>query len=211
MAPIEISLPDAREHIRRLTLANSKLNHNVALEIRTIGEKGFVLSRKFHSHDENAVEAALTACVSFNANNLNIYITVNPIEIGENLSKACRDADVIAGTFIFLDADDKGVAEALLSEIKVQYDFLVVTGTKPHLRVHVYTELEKPNFDLIEWQKLMEAMIQQHHCDPAAKNPSRIMRLAGFISHPSEAKRLRGYEPELVRFYERGEDYDFLR
>ncbi|MDA9291667.1 hypothetical protein N9P99_00265 [Planktomarina temperata] len=36
--------------------------------------------------------------------------------------------------------------------------------------------------------------------DPSVINPSRIMRIAGTVSYPSQSKVTKGYIPELVTF-----------
>ena len=213
MTPHDISLPDARLHLAKLAAPFSKLENDARLEIRALkeGKNGTLsLSQRCNPDTPSSVDHALEFATRRNHEGYNVYVTVNPLNpVGSPFSPA-KDDQVSAATFFFLDADDPGVAQQLLTDLKTKEDFVVVTGLIPHLRIHLYVELDKPHFDLAEWQKLLKTIIKAHNCDLQAQNPSRIMRLAGFVTHPTKNKILKGYKPELVRIYQQGESYDFL-
>ena len=213
MAPIDICLPDAKLHIGKLAEPFKKLEADAKLEIRALkeGERGMLaVSQRFEPFNQLSYDNALRFAQRHNSEGYNIYITVNPLMANGSPFSAAKDIDVQAATYLFLDADDPSVAEELIAKIELDYDFLVVTGTIPHLRLHLYVALEEPHYNLKEWEDQMHTMIVCHKCDVSAKNPSRIMRLAGFLSHPSLRKVEKGYVEELVKLYDREDTYDFL-
>ena len=116
----------------------------------------------------------------------------------------------MAATHCYVDADDEGAAENLIKEWKQPADFIVVTGAVPHLRLHSYWELDQPTTDIEKWRQLQQFLIDAHSCDRAIKNPSRVMRLGGFLTYPSNKKQERGYVAELVKLYDQREYHDFL-
>jgi len=209
MVPHNISLPDAKLHIQKLASHFHKLSEPSLLEIRAL-KGGRAISRRFDPLNDLAVDSALSYAKGQNLDGYNVYITINPVSATGSPFSAANDNDVIAATHIFLDADEPNVAEKLLEEFELGYDFIVVTGKEPHLRLHLYAALEELQSDLLEWGQLMEQVISSHNCDKTAKNPSRIMRLAGFISYPSENKIRKGYQLELVKLYDKGDHHDFL-
>lgn len=209
MAPHEIALPDAKLHISKLAAQFQTLKETALLEIRAL-KGGRAISLRFDPLNKFALDNALLFAQNQNVDGYNVYITVNPINMLGSPFSAAKDVDIIAATFLFLDADEPNVANKLLSEFEFDHDFVVVTGTKPHLRIHLYAALEDAQRNLFEWSQLMEKVIARHGCDRSAKNPSRIMRLAGFMSYPSESKIKKGYQPELVKLYDKGDHHDFL-
>ena len=172
------------------------LENDAWLEIRALkeGKNGTLsLSQRCNPDTPSSVDHALEFAARRNHEGYNVYATVNPLNpVGSPFSPA-KDDQVTAATFFFLDADDPGVAQQLLKDLKTKEDFVVVTGLIPHLRIHLYVELDKPHFDLAEWQKLLKTIIKAHNCDLQAQNPSRIMRLAGFVTHPTKNKILKGF------------------
>ena len=70
--------------------------------------------------------------------------------------------------------------------------------------MHAYWSIsDVPSLKL--WTELQSRLIEYFGSDPASKNPSRIMRLAGTISYPTERKILRGYSPEITYLLENTE------
>ena len=213
MEPHEISLPDAKLHLAELAspLANSQTQ--VHFEVRALK---FTLNQtqsasfRFDPLSKLSVEQALQFSAQHNANGWNIYVTPNPLVRSGLISTPAKDTDVLLAPYIFLDADEKNIAQELLQNIRVDYDFIVITGTQPHLRLHMYIQLQEPMQDLRMWKHLLKRMIALHDCDPAASNAARIMRLAGFINYPPDHKCLKGYATELVKFYAKDEYHDFL-
>ena len=211
MTPHNISLSDAKLHLAKLAQPLASLTETCVLEIRSIKEGAPTLSWRIDPLDPNEdLGQVLAKMAELNGQGYNIYTTVNPANANGPVGKACNKRDIIAATYLFLDADDEGIAKRIVQDDQLPYDFIVITGTQPFLRAHFYIQLEKPTQNLTEWYDLMDAIIKAHFCDVAAKDPSRVMRLAGFISHPSKRKIEKGYTTEQVKIYSKGDNYDFL-
>ena len=134
-----------------------------------------------------------------NEDGWNLYVCVNPIR--SNWTGAAKDEAIIAAYFAFADADDLGAAERLMRAEPSPY-FVVHTGCVPHGRLHAYWRIEGIP-DLAAWRDMQTALIARFGCDPAIKNPSRVMRLAGTLSYPNRAKSARGYQTERTWLEER--------
>ena len=206
----DISLSNAKSHIELLSRTHQKLNQTAELEIRAISERHPTQSLRFIPNSKESVDQAIQFAKTQNFIKKNIYITPLPITLGGKQNVACKDTEIIAATHCFLDADEKGVAEQLIEEWKEPPDFIVVTGEIPYLRIHAYWEFVEPVFDLKKWVQLQQFLIDAHFCDQVIKNPSRVMRLAGFRTYPTNIKQQRGYTSELVKINEQGEYYDLL-
>ena len=116
----------------------------------------------------------------------------------------------ITTLFRDLNVSDEDVARNIIERGEVPYDFMVVTGTQPFLRAHFYLQLEAPTERISDWRLLMDRMITTHSCDKSAKNPSRIMRLAGFVTHPDPGKIKKQYVREVVKIYNRDQAHDLI-
>lgn len=84
-----------------------------------------------------------------------------------------------------------------LGEI-IKPDMIVTTGTSPHERQHDYWRLDEPCHDMTLWRSWQSEIAAQYDNDPVVINPSRIMRVAGTVSYPSDKKRKKDYIAELV-------------
>ena len=51
--------------------------------------------------------------------------------------------------------------------------------------------MSHPITDMMKWSATQEALAQEFGTDSTVTNPSRVLRLAGTVSHPSERKRKR--------------------
>ena len=212
MVPHDISLPDAKLHIAKLAKAFPELTHDARLELRMLkfdGVKPQSKSRRFDPTNLLNVDQLLKFAKQYNENGWNIYITPNPIKAHSHERVPTKREDVICATQICLDCDEQGAAQRLLQEIYVDYDYFVVTGTQPHLRLHWYIQLDEPLFDLELWRELTKRMIEAHGCDANANKIGGLMRLAGFLNHPPKHKQMKGYTTELVKLYDREDYHDF--
>lgn len=166
------------------------------LEIRCIAEGSQIKFRRFYL--ENLQQASHYA-ETMNADNFNIYACVNPVSSSTLLeSKAAKDVDILQAHFAFADCDTPGSAETLENNAP-QYDFYVITGTKPHLRCHFYWQFNQPVLDLQDWKETQKTIAKIYGADEKVCNPSRIMRVAGTIAYPSAKKQRSGYVTELTR------------
>ena len=195
---LEPNRRDIERHIGLLTAPWVKLGLNALMEIRCLNENGTSRHQKFDPTDEGFMDDAITQSINLNDQGWNIYVCVNPIE---QQHKGYADDNAILGAFFqFADADTDEAAKAIRA-FEVQPDFWVITGTAPFERLHAYWQVESIE-NLENWAQGQELLIERFATDPAIKNPSRIMRLAGTISWPKQQKQEKGYIPELTKLDE---------
>ena len=174
------------------------------MEMRALGKTA--KSFRFDPFNEGEVKAMLIKASDLNKSGSNIHVTINPAKDNglSSGSTAVRESAIIASSSAFVDADDLGVADNLRENALREADFAVVTGTIPYFRAHFYWLFEKPEKDLAKWRHLQELLANHHQTDRAVSNPSRIMRLPGFATHPNKSKLARGYVSEIARLIEFG-------
>ena len=192
------------QFITIITADWSNTPHRVGgFEIRCLGENRSTVSQIFALE---AVSEATDLAVRMNANKLNVYMTINPIDMGAVVKsgKSANDDDILHAHYSFADADDvQGITG--LNELAglIEPDITVTTGTIPHERRHDYWRLTKPCLDLPLWKQRQKQIAVKFKTDKAVVNPSRIMRMAGTVSYPGSSKATKGYVPELVTMHER--------
>ena len=192
------------QFITIITADWSNTPHQVGgFEIRCLGENRSTVWQIFAL---NAVSEATDLAVRMNANKLNVYMTINPIDMGVVVKsdKSANDSDILRAHYSFADADDvQGITG--LDELAglIEPDITITTGTIPHERRHAYWRLTEPCLDLPLWKERQKQIAVKFKTDKAVVNPSRIMRLAGTVSYPNPAKLAKGYVPELVTMHER--------
>ena len=191
------------QFITIITTDWSNTPHRVGgFEIRCLGEEKTTVSQIFAS---DAVGEATDLAFRMNAYKLNVYMTINPINIDAVIKsgKGAKDGDILRAHYSFADADDvqgfNGLNE--LSGL-IEPDIIVTTGTIPHERRHAYWRLTEPCLNLQLWKERQKQIAVQFKTDKAVVNPSRIMRVAGTVSYPSSSKATKGYVPELVTMHE---------
>ena len=168
------------------------------MEIRCI-KAGNIKSLRFNPFKVDEIDKILSAAERLNNEAFEIYCTVNPSS--SNVKGSVSDKDILGSKFQFADAVSEESFGSLSKEAP-KPDFIVSTGTVPFQRGHFYWELNEPSVDLQKWSQLQKAIAIAHSADPSISNPSRIMRLAGFKTHPSKQKIARGYVSELVSIME---------
>ena len=190
---------DMERHIELLTEPWAAHGIDAAMEIRCLKEDLSPVSLRLKPLDAAFREETLTQAMQLNEVGWNVYLCVNPIRC--SWTGAAKDEAIFGAYFSFADADDAEAAERLHGADPAP-DFVVHTGSVPHGRLHAYWRIEGiPN--LGAWREMQSALIAHFACDPAIKNPSRIMRLAGTLAHPNRAKSARGYKTELTWLEER--------
>ena len=171
-------------------------------EIRCLGEDKTTVSQIFAL---DAVGEATDLAFRMNANKLNVYMTINPINIDAVIKsgKGTKDGDILRAHYSFADADDVQGLNGLneLSGL-IEPDIIVTTGTIPHERRHAYWRLTEPCLNLQLWKEKQKQIAVQFKTDKVVVNPSRIMRVAGTVSYPNSTKLAKGYVPELVTMHE---------
>ena len=194
------------QFITIITADWSNTPHRVGgFEIRCLGENRSTVSQIFALE---AVSEATDLAVRMNANKLNVYMTINPIDMGAVVKsgKSANDDDILHAHYSFADADDvQGITG--LNELAglIEPDITVTTGTIPHERRHAYWRLNEPCLNLQLWKEKQKQIAAQFKTDKAVVNPSRIMRVAGTVSYPNKNKLAKGYVQELVIMHERSD------
>jgi len=172
-------------------------------EIRCLGEKRTTKPKRFSL---DAIDEAVDFAISMNGQKLNIYMTINPIDINASIKagSGATDTDILRAHYSFADADDHAGLTGItkLSEL-CEPDIVVTTGCVPHERRHAYWGLSEACTDLVLWRSTQLNIATLFSTDRSVINPSRIMRVAGTVSYPNTDKQTHGYISELVTMKER--------
>ena len=193
------NLDIARKFLQLITCRWSEVGDDLSMELRALGIRS--QSLRFNPEREEELTAILEAAVKLNASGSNIHVTINPAGpfTQDCKTRALKDVKIVAAKASFIDADERGIADNLPDNALVKPDLAVITGLLPFTRAHFYWLLKTPVSDLERWRRVQQAMAEQYGTDPAVCNPSRVMRLPGFVTHPNAAKLERGYISEIVR------------
>jgi len=172
-------------------------------EIRCLGQKRTIKPKRFSL---DAIDEAVDFAIRMNGQKLNIYMTINPIDINASIKagSGATDTDILRAHYSFADADDQAGLTGItkLSEL-YEPDIVVTTGTVPHERRHAYWGLSEACTDLELWRSRQLNIATLFATDRSVINPSRIMRVAGTVSYPNTHKQTHGYISELVTMKER--------
>jgi len=192
-------------HLRHLTRRWHELGQPVVMEIvhLTADDKAIVKDVSRFSPDDMGISLAVDHIAAMNAHGVNSYVTVNPIDATRPLRAGHRaDTADIAGSFYhFADGDTQQAADNIRNFVGPKCTFVVVTGTVPHVRPHVYWELEEPTRNLPAWSRIQASIAATLATDKVIDAP-RIMRVAGSINYPKPEKRnKRGYITELTSIH----------
>ena len=192
-------LKEAHRFIRLITLKWNEVGEDLSMELRALSTHP--QSFRFNPENEDEVAAVLEAAAELNASGSNIHVTVNPAgPITPDCKKrALKDADIIGATATFVDADERGIADKLPTKALAKPDFAVITGLVPFTRAHFYWLSSTPVFDLDRWRWFQQELARRYGTDPSVCNPSRVMRLPGFVTHPNATKVAKGYVSEMTR------------
>src|SRR5262249_5310465 len=90
--------------------------------------------------------------------------------------------------------------EAILKAEGLQPALMVVTGTKPHQRAHLYFLNAQPVTTGDEIRACNTALEDLFGSDDV-KNASRVLRIAGTINYPKESKQAKGYVIEATMLH----------
>ena len=192
------NLKDAHRFIRLITLKWNEVGEDLPMELRVLGTRP--QSFRFNPKKEDEVAAVLEAAAELNTGGADIYLTVNPAGpfTSDRNIRALKDADIIAATATFVDADERGIADNLPDKALAKPDFAVITGLVPFTRAHFYWLSPTPVVDLDRWRWFQQELARRYRTDPAVCNPSRVMRLPGFVTHPNATKLAKGYVSEMT-------------
>ena len=193
------NLDIARLFLRLITCKWSEVGNDLSMELRALGSRS--QSLRFNPEKEEEVAATLESAVQLNASGSNIHVTVNPAVLltPDCKTRALKDANIVAATASFIDADERGIADNLPDNALVKPDVAIITGLLPFTRAHFYWLLKTPVSDLERWRRFQQDLAKRYGTDTAVCNPSRVMRLPGFVTHPNAAKLKKGYVSEMVQ------------
>ena len=189
---------DIERHIELLTQPWKDTHLAANSEIRCLKDKVGSKSILFNPADGDETDEAVSKMIRLNEVGWNCYICVNPIDPDHRAP--ARDRDILTAFYAFIDADDENAANNI-KQSPLLPDFCVQTGTIPEKRMHAYWSVSDVPC-LESWSEVQSKIIDYFGSDPAIKNPSRIMRMAGTISYPKEDKISRGYIPEITHLVE---------
>lgn len=192
--------PDALKHLVAIVKAwpsePFKL-HLRAIDPKRPGEGGSATSALF---DRDELPKAVDWAARRNGEGFNVYYSPNPIDRSSN-RPAAKDEDVAAGVWYFADFDQPGDDvrfKAWVDAGGIKPNIMVVTGTKPYRRFQAFWSVGTPQA-ADDWNEQIDKVIGTLDSDKPVRNLSRVMRLAGFKSYPSEKKKEKGYQIEQVR------------
>lgn len=208
MVPEQKLSPDTAQieaHLRHLTRRWHELGQPVVMEVvhLTADDKAIVKDVARFSPDDMGISLAVDHIAAMNAHGVNSYVTVNPIDATRPLRAGHRaeTADIAGSFYHFADGDTQQAADNIRNFVGPKCTFVVVTGTIPHVRPHVYWELEEPTRNLPAWSRIQASIAATLATDKVIDAP-RIMRVAGSINYPKPEKRnKRGYVTELTSIH----------
>jgi hypothetical protein len=148
--------------------------------------------------DASGISTAATYAEARNATGDNIYVGVNPRKPHIDRDRSASDTDVEIAAWHFADLDRAEAVEAARHNLPLRPGMIVMTGTQPNQRPHLYWQLEEPVRNLEAWTQAQRAIATKLGGD-AVINPSRIMRLAGSVNFPPPHKVGRGYTVECCQ------------
>ena len=197
-----------RADLEFMTRRWHELDQPSKIEIRAFGEG---LSAHIGHFGLSDVDMAVDWIVDMNKHR-NIYMVRNPIHPDTPTRNpktgkltGATDAHVIAAFFLWADCDDTEAAKNVHKFGGPKWTAAVTTGKIPSTRVHPYWELAEPCLNMEAWRELQTRIASHFASDPSVVNPSRIMRVAGTVSHPSSKKIAKDYVKEIVTL---NNDYD---
>lgn len=200
----QIDTQAAMRYLREITRGWDDLGEPAVIELRCLMPGRTPDWRRFQP-TESGLADLISHADAMNRVGLNTYVVVNPVRPFEG-SRAAKDEDVIASCFFWADGDDEEAANSIRNFAGPKYTMAVTTGRIPSPRPHVYWRIEDgPIRNLTAWTGIQRAIAARLSTDPSVVNPSRIMRLPGFVNWPTEKKKAKGRVAEVATFRT---DYD---
>ncbi|MGB1266178.1 MAG: AAA family ATPase, partial [Nereida ignava] len=192
------------DHLRHITRRWPELNAPCVFEIRFLTDEDSATVKDVSRYpaSDQGIAQACDHIAAMNKHHLNAYVVVNPIDASAQIptGKAAKDEHILASFFHWADGDDAQAADNIRSFVGPRPTFVVMTGTQPCQRPHVYWELEGPTRNLIAWNATQKAIAATLKTDASVVNASRIMRIGGTVNWPKPKKQAKGYIAEVTTF-----------
>jgi hypothetical protein len=153
--------------------------------------------RIFPAHDLKVVVDFVT---KVNAVGFNVYVGA-ALRHGKHPSSGrANKAHFLAARYSWIEydaADDHQRVVAICKAQRLEPAIMVVTGTIPHQRCHLYFLNAQPIAESAELEAANTALRDLFDSDDV-QNCDRVLRIAGTINYPSPAKVALGYATELT-------------
>jgi hypothetical protein len=186
-----MSAPKAKPEVAREFLASLDQIHLVC--IHPNGLK--VIGREFSTSVDGAVEFAAL----HNADGLNIYWTVNGVELGTHKKPTKRD--ITGARFVHVDIDppktggrfDKPAIIGALDSLECPPSIIIDSGGG----LQAFWRLDDRHENLAAIEEI-NRQVRDYFSADNCQNIDRVMRLPGFTNWPDAKKRARGRVPALA-------------
>ncbi len=200
VSPIErANADDVRAHLRALFRPAQEHYSRGLIEIAYGEDKPNRAA--FFTLSDDGIDQAVSHAVNENGRGCNVYVGVNPRKSNTDLRGRADANDIEIAFYQFADIDRADAASSAARGLPVPPTMIVMTGTVPNDRPHLYWQMVEPTRNLSAWTAIQEGLRDTLGGD-SVTNPDRIMRLAGTVNYPSLKKTQgRGYQREVVRFY----------
>ena len=114
----------------------------------------------YFGFNDDAIDRAVDFAMFCNRRGENVYVGANPRKPTTNLRGRASDDDVEVAFFNFADIDDADASARVRSGVPLKPGIVVVTGTMPHSRPHLYWQLEEPIGNLAAWRTAQQGIAQ---------------------------------------------------
>lgn len=162
------------------------------------GANGHLNKANLFPMTRQGMAEAVSYAIEQNRRGENVYVGVNPRKPNTQDNKRASEKDVEIAFWQFADLDDEEAVTLARHRLPIKPTMIVMTGTTPSNRPHLYWRLEEPVANLDEWSKRQRGIAQTLGGDMVIDAP-RIMRLAGCVNYPTQDKLTkRGYRTELT-------------
>lgn len=192
-AKISADAAAIRRDLEYMTARWGELAEPARFEVRALKEHCQPQSFRYAP---DAIDFAVADILNMNAMGYNIYAVRNPIRA--TATGSASDGDILASFFLWADCDDDRAATNVHRFNGPKWSAAVTTGKTPSIRVHTYWQLAQACDDMAAWRDMQVRIAAHFGSDSTVVNPSRIMRVAGTVTHPNAKKQAKGYVPELA-------------
>jgi len=194
---IDPVLSAVRSHLDKLFVPVEAFYPQGLIELRYGPPDDLTHWHYFSVDEQGRAAASQFACVQ-NSRGQNVYVGVNPRRGPEIPNHAGVSGDIELSLWHFADIDRAEAAGKLNDRVKDAAPHMVVmTGTVPNNRPHLYWQLDEPEMDMDAWRNRQRTIANALDGDMVI-DPPRIMRLGGTVNYPTQAKLGRGYRVEVT-------------